>query len=567
MSNETPPDKPLIYPLRSTEHLGRLKPEDLKIEPLDLSKEELVAVLKYEAGYFSRLKPLDDLSPKIHTIYPGWLMTDGGWQTAQEVYQKAGVNLEGKRPTTVQKVEEVFFQLPDLSQIDKKEREKVEDGSKIWARKKFLQEFEAAGGNLEQVVDPYRISKIGDIGALGDKVQGLRDLKKEIKKTEDSLKEDSSNLGEAERIVLMLYRRRINTMLAGLYTEGAVLSRQPNLSARDKEIIDNIRGRKIDREASSDRLADNRIGRTMERIDHFLQGVGLEIGEDGYYKTIPGELADFVKKRVREPWGKTEEYKKYEKYLIKSAESEKIAQQILQAFGLIDWGTRIKPGKTGLSVDYKEEGKVVKLFNIPGNLDAKPGFLPDYFAAESHEACHALRYSNAEDCPLGLVQELSTGRSIGLSEAGANNFQGKVTEALFGMKGEFKGYYYWALSAKQEGGSFKNCFAAVLRAQNGGNLEMAFRRALRVFEGGQVPLSDKSGFLVNSETLAYHEEELVVQKLEQLGLEKLLYIAGLDIYSIMDLQRLGMLDLDKVKKPDIEKIKQIWEKIKAEKNN
>lgn len=553
-----------IYPARLAEHLDLLVSDDLQIKPLELSKKELKIVLGYEIEWLAKLSSLDKLSPKIHTIYPGWLMTKEGWQTAREVYGEVGIVLEEKEPATIREVEEVFFQLPDLSQIDKEKREKVENGSKEWARDKFIREFETADGNLEQMEDPYRISKIGDKEALRIKAQSLRDLKKEIKQAEESLEKDNSNLGEAKRIILRLHRRSLNTILANLYTEGAVLSKQPNLSAEDKEILADIRGRDLNSESKGDRLVDESIGRTLERLDHYLQGVGLKIGEDGNFRAIPGEVESFIEKRAQESWQETPQYREFLTVLVSDKEAEMIARRLLESQGKTDWKTRIRPKKKALAIVYKEEGQVVKCLDIPGDLAVRPRPLPELFLALVHEIGHVLRYSNAGEIPLGLILDIGTGRSGGLAEAGANFMQDRVAEILFGIKRKFGGYYYWALKAKKDGGSFKDCFAAVLKSQKGIDPTDAFRRTLRIFNGG-IPLSDKSGLLVSSGGLSYHEEELVAKKLDKLRLTKLLFVGNVDVYSIFDLQRLSMLNWGDLQAPDYLKISQVWREIAAKK--
>ena len=70
-----------------------------------------------------------------------------------------------------------------------------------------------------------------------------------------------------------------------------------------------------------------------------------------------------------------------------------------------------------------------------------------------------------------------------------------------------------------------------------------------------------------SSQLDYIEQELVAEVLtseeaRKSGLLKLLYVAGIDLYSVQDLKRLGMLDLSRVREPEMVVARKIWPRLK-----
>ena len=158
--------------------------------------------------------------------------------------------------------------------------------------------------------------------------------------------------------------------------------------------------------------------------------------------------------------------------------------------------------------------------------------------------------------------------------------EGKTKELICGMPRPAKPYYWAMLLAKQKGGSFKDCFLAYLRTytrvhfgeEEGEKImrdkkrwkkigRRAYSSALRIFRR-QTPLEDKSGYLPTSKTLDYLEGELVAKILWENGLAKVLFVGGVDLYSLTDLRRLGFLAWEEIQEPRLVVAKEIWPKLK-----
>lgn len=154
---------------------------------------------------------------------------------------------------------------------------------------------------------------------------------------------------------------------------------------------------------------------------------------------------------------------------------------------------------------------------------------------------------------------------------------------MFGMVDPALPYYWLASSIKAKGGSFKDCFYASLqeRAKVVHNMTVeelmkdrekfdkefskAYSSTLRIF-GRFTDLDDTSGYIAISDPLDYLEQELVVEFLMSQNsgdFQKLLFVAGIDLYSVESLAKINLLDLKNVKQPLMFVARDLWPKIKS----
>ncbi|MDO9592912.1 MAG: hypothetical protein Q7I98_06970, partial [Erysipelotrichaceae bacterium] len=474
-------------------------------------------------------------------------------------------------------VEEKFFTEIDLINIPKQLRTRIDRYSSDWTKEQFIQTFRNANGKVEQLSNPERITKIVNVDKLIEKTKGLRNFKKQLKKEIQELGTEDSALAETKRIVIGLYRRYLNVLIAQEYSLGRVLAAQSKKTEKEEVALGLVKG--TDRIAKADRFSSGQASRTIERIDHFLQGTGVKVGDNGLFMTIPERLSEYAQARADElSLEDTEEYKKYNSYKVNAQQAKVLCEAILQRYGLAKgdkiWEAVVLERKGTLGVNRKKrEIRIPKSFRRG---------LVDTVAVLAHEVeGHVLRYKNREESfgdGLRLIDEFSTGRSSVLSEAAAMRIEDNTKQAVAGVRKEALSYYYLVLLEKRNGGSFKECFhvffEAYAKKKYDLSLEEALKderyreifdhvypRTLRIFRMN-TPLNDRTGFLPDSKQMQYIEQELVVDVLKEKGLSKLLHVAGIDLYSIQELRRIGMLDLSKVKEPKMIMAKEIWPQVK-----
>jgi len=472
-----------------------------------------------------------------------------------------------KKPTTVEEAEEFFYQIPNpnLKDIQGQLRKGISAISGDWARNRFLEEFQSAGGNVEQITNPTRISRVIDPTKLLEKVRGYRKLKKEWKKLRQELLKDNTPLNQAKITVLNIYSRCLNLSIAEQYLTGRVLATSPNLSLKEKEAYQAIKGTKT--EPPKDRFSPSKASRTMERIDHFIVGIAEGINPNtGLYKTI-SEKIDQLVAQAKEERHQNPTFQKYNAIKINAQQAETLGNIILQAYNLDQegWTIYIDPHRKSLACAFKEKGKKIKQVKIPENYNRG---LIDTLIVLSHEIeGHALRRQNQEALGenMRLFDKSTTGRGSVLSEAAAIYMEKETLHRTTGEKRPPSPYYYLILKQKRDGGSFRDCFQTFMEAlakEKGQSLreitsnnesfkkawQYAYSRTLRIFRR-ETPLDDTSGYLPASPTLHYIEQEIIGKELEKAGLVDLLFLGGIDLYSLVELKKLGLLNFDKINKP------------------
>jgi len=484
-------------------------------------------------------------------------------------------------------IKKVFFET-DLEKIPKRVRKRMNRYSSDWEKDKFKDELIRAGGDVSKIENPQRIARVVNVDDLAQKLQGYRDLKSNLKEVRQQLGTESDSFAEAKQIVVDIYQRYTNVLIAGQYAKGRILTAQPKRSGKEEKALSILRG--VRSETKGDRFAPEKASRTLERIDHFLKGTGLKIGENGFFETIPQNLEEYTKTRTSAPSPKeTEEYERYNEYKVSAEQAKILCDVILAQYDLIKsdkkWSAAVLERKRTLITIFKEKGKKVREIRIPRSFDR--GLIKTLTTLSHEVEGHVLRYVNQElglGSELSLLDELATGRSAILAEALSMKVEDETRNAIVGFKRKAKPYYYEVLREKSKGGSFKECFRASLeaRARREHNMTLeellsnekllsktfskTYSSTLRIFRK-HTPLNDKSGFLPTSSQLKYIEQELVTEVLtseeaKRSGLSKLLYIAGIDLYSVQDLKRLGMLDLRKVREPEMVVARKIWPRLK-----
>lgn len=254
-------------------------------------------------------------------------------------------------------IEEEFFAEIDLANIPAQLRTRTNRYSSDWAKDQFAQAFQEADGRVEEIFNPERIAKIVNIDELIEKVGSLRSFKSQLKETNRRLKAEDGNLAEAERIVVSLYQRYVNVLIAQEYSSGRVLAAQPKRTEKDEGTLGLIKG--ISQEVKNDRLAPERASRTIEKIDHFLAGTGVKIGANGLLETLPEKLAEYAQARaLKSSPQETPEYKKYNGYEVNAQQAQALAELLLKKYDLDRgdnaWSAVVLERKGTLGVNKKE---------------------------------------------------------------------------------------------------------------------------------------------------------------------------------------------------------------------
>jgi hypothetical protein len=252
------------YPLRPSE-ITRHSDFLADVEPLPLTEGEKEEVLKFEEPLFSELQKIKDISVSTHVIFPMAFANEEGSRIFAEIY--LGREMENGETFSAQEIIERFWSI-DLASVSVESRKRANHYSSEWAKGQFAREFQEAGGNIEKISNPERITKIVDVDQLIGKIEGLRNFKKHLKELSRELTNEGT-LTEAKRTALKLYQRYVNVLIAQEYDSGRILSVYPRRTEREEKALNLLRGIKSSDQAD-DRFSLERASRTLERIDHFL---------------------------------------------------------------------------------------------------------------------------------------------------------------------------------------------------------------------------------------------------------------------------------------------------------
>ena len=210
------------------------------------------------------------------------------------------------------------------------------------------------------------------------------------------MREERDNLSQAKAILTQLYLRQLNNLIAQSYRYNRVLASRPELDSREKKALGLIKG--IQKTLTGKgRFREERASRTMERIDHFLQGVGLKRGKDGLWETIPERFRQHLEARAAlSEIAETPDYQRYNGIKVNAKQAKRLAEIILSGYGFDErgWSIYISPTKKTFSVRYRGKGEIVKQIKIPKTLDKG---LIDVLVSLEHEMTHVLQRDNQEE--------------------------------------------------------------------------------------------------------------------------------------------------------------------------
>ncbi|MCS7092305.1 MAG: DUF1704 domain-containing protein [Patescibacteria group bacterium] len=525
-------ERNIIFPLRTADYATYLATQE-KPQPIELSEEERKQLIEYEAELYKELSPTFKKMVGIHTIFPEYLTTDEGWQTAQNIYSAENHEIfNTPKPQSLQEAIDIFNKLR-IYNIDKKSRSEIEAKSLIYAREKFIAGIDK-NTNPDDLEDPVTASRVYNPQTLIQKAQELREFKRKLKakREENTQNKTQTNLEIAKEIIDRIYQRYINVRLAVLYDDAFVALNDPAIPEEDKEQI-----RKLFPGHNTDNK-DRRI-RTLARIEKFYQGVDRKEGSS-YFPIISESIASAIEQKMRiENQKGNELYQEHQIRKIDANKYQEIANAVLDRIGATQAGWRTEICENpGVALDHRR-----KLYFIPENYDRN---LPETIQSIAHEAeVHIWRDLNKSKLPLKLLKYRNTGRIQQIAESAAVFVEEETMRRVYGRERQMTGTYYIIMREREKGRSFKHCVMALVR--EGKDPETAFTSAWRVFKKGRIPLNDPSRHIVNTEELAYHEP--VAERLAKLDLSKLLFVSAVDIYTYQDLVRIGMLPIEEIEEP------------------
>jgi hypothetical protein len=479
--------------------------------------------------------------------------------------------------TTVEEAEE-FMRRQNYADLDKDLHKKVKElaeKSTHYAERIALEAFKETGyTSLDTDKVPEKLVIVENPAKLLAAVRDLRRLK-------DFMRDVSEReTSEANHIIIAIHRRRINLALAGLYSDVLALVRthlpdDPRSGPLMYEIYDLMSGRLF--------KDNDDFGRRMSKLDMFINGGARMSPEAGFVPLGPeiNDLLARLKQQYEEPSIEEEPVEP----LISEADSEiRVNAEVLKswyeealaAYGLLSeheytredlnrdgkapdgkWQAVIHPSAKTLSVNSKQGIiRIPKRFNRKLYESEEVGGVP----AIDHEMGHVFQSVLAAQLDIPILRKVGTGRIAPQLECGAIVWERAAALEFFGKQRPANPHYAEAIRTRLNGGSYGDCVKSFYDSMLRSNPKddpyhkesiaiKALDRVRRLFRNGGK-LHDTSSHVFDSGTLAYIEQDLILQEARKAGMEHFLLVGKVELHMLAELHRRAIIDISKFVFPD-----------------
>lgn len=598
-----------VIPLRPAEEAAVQAAEIKKYldgisKPLDLTKEEFDELKRFEGELNAKVAPIVKINIKSQALHLDFFATETGQAMLRRDFPGEEI------PTEIMGLKKFFYTKQDF--FNRKENAALKQSyetDSLNATNKALSSRLLSDATpdgklvLAGVTVPQVMTVILNPKELDQKWQGLRKARKELKELEASLAQsgESENARIAKAEIIKMYRHRVNEILMQLYGDMYLIEMKQEVVGHDQLTAD-------EQILSGKVHGFKKLDRSLSLLDKMLRGAG-EINNDNNYDSISSSTRAAATEIINVLRPLAEETRD-QLMVAKGIDPKKVfdpAKRITaterKIFGdtvMNHYGVLSSEPAGPETLERKGTAADGKWQFVIGNkgamaVDSSKRFVRDAAQPRSvdealavgtaHEVeGHMLQALNRQEIPLAIMHEMSTDRRTVVLESGAVNNEKVMNRAMFGFDRYSTGVdSVVGLDARAAGKGYLECVEAVYESKIKSirakydlhdpeqqkafmlvarkTLDGVIERTKRLFRGTGVKLTslDKtSKYVTNSQEAAYTEQEIVYEKLQELGLEKFVYY-GLNLRTVLSLLKLGLIDVNTVKTPDF-KTQELWEK-------
>ena len=595
-----------MYPERSSKQIDK-NVESLKsvlsgeIQTWEVSDAEREEILSIEADLAQQLEPVHLIKTPSVNFDTAYLLTPEGRVDFTEV---TGIDISEDISDSLTLKSFLYYSADEIAGIDSRSLLELSGRTKKFRKDEIFKSVASTMdefGKIDTSIIPdsseLTIQLKPDLDYWKD--EQLRELKDQIKDRRELLRSSGKGDDYCQFLdgIYELYQRKINEQIAmGADVVQNIKNKASHIGDDNLPVIEQLI-------LQDEIVPTNDSARNLSRYDKFLYGAG-EPNEAGWREQIPTDLLAYADEKERENIAILK--KKDSGILDKGLDSEKVfaktipavtveqkCMETLSHYDLLssEPASTYKPDRSGPAADGKWQvivsdaypsplvnniQMVIKYPNIPQSIDR----LLSVFIAHEIEG-HVLQYTNRSKIPLSFFKKIGSDRSSIFAEAGAMDNQNKVAKEAFGYTSSSVPQYIKAMIVKLNGGSYADCVNAYYSSTIKGHQELldegqidqkAFtkecRKKLRVaisstsrLFSGNLSSPDVSGHLTNSKDTVYLEQLLLVDALNDAGLNDILNLAGVNFSALEFLLRAKMINLNEVQKPDFYALK-LWDEMK-----
>lgn len=560
------------------------------IEKIPLTKEEKEQLLSVEDSLGEKLDTIQKIIPKDTSYYLEYFLTEEG---KKDFVETTGINFPENIETEEDVARFIYNSRDALKEVTPKKRTNLAGRSRNSNEDNIYKQLQK---NIEEGKDigtaeipspiptkflltpELTLQKINEQRIFK---QDLKAMRAEMYTTEN---EQSPEYRAALLGILDIYQRKINISLSDRLSRGVPVAQKAELLGADS----------LSEEEAT--LLENSVGTTRanrhaSRYDKFVYGASQDSNNEGMYEQIPDELSAFADELEEEY---LEDYLHRDVNILKKGlDPKKIFEKNISPEQVEEWANET------LSIydqpEEKEEKKwefesrdAYKTLSVNGRTKKiKSGKttrnIADTLAIVlGHEIeGHMVQHVNKKKIPLRLFQNLGGDRYGLNAEGGAMFNQNHITEEAFGYSSPPHPHYIRAMQCRLNSGTYTECVQAFyesaikpLQIQHENSqlsddeftekckdeLKTAVNRTKRLFRDS-IDNEEKTSYITNSKDTVYLEQVKLYKELKKHGLEKYLFISGVNIDTAIQLMKTGLLDSGEIEKPQYHAL-DIWERVK-----
>ncbi|MFA4930992.1 MAG: hypothetical protein WC570_03970 [Patescibacteria group bacterium] len=572
---------------------------DGRVSPLLKGEAQKRELIKFESGLYHLLSEINKLKIRLIYFYPAYFFTAPGRKMYRQIFGR-----ENRARTIKSLVKNLYLKRYFWRRQSYRENfAGWATGARRWVEKNISRALQraidertgeiklrpkdlpgtllATSGpkkkyySLGELVHPERITIIVNPDLARRKIKKLISFKKDLKKWISELdyqidnrrhntrednhdpknKLESINLLEAKKLILFLYKKKINVMIVNTYYVAAAIYQMKEtigiskLAVSEKEIIRYFEN-------------DSNYEKILSQVDKFVFGASRGYSQ-GERKQLSQKLINFsrqlakkyvdneIKKGRKTAYFQAEyPVKSYIGYLDKLLDSLKLSL----SRGAGGWTYVIDPDRLSFGVSGLSR-KII--------CDTHKKSLYEIFAVLlGHEMTHVLQHHNRQHGKIKLLVGGVTDRHYIFAEAGAKMMENRISQKLFSVKNLPHPYYIAAMQRRLAGGNYFDCVLTFYQSMLANDkkinhragrteekkrkyqnyLKIALHRVHRIFRPMVVDLNSHQPYLTSSKDALYLEQLMLIEALKKYKMEHMTMIGGVNLENLFLLAKIGLVD-------------------------
>lgn len=429
---------------------------------------------------------------------------------------------------------------------------------------------------------PKRFRMLINEQEIDNKLLSLYSFKNTLRREVANIETDTSGLGLAKKELLKLFQKKTNHLLANI--KHAILHKDSHTQDRQR-----ARYSKFIYGASDVELEIRSTGKILGKDRSVIPAVVKRSTNEQIQQLLTSDKVENANMKALglDP-NKLRDDTPGSPYAFSSEQVRLLAERLIDAYGELStepastfdiertgpavddkWQAVINPKITALSIDPAR-----KVLSIPP--DRTYNVISVISVVLGHELeGHMLQALNKKNVPLRLFQKVGGDRAMLWSEMGAMYNQARVAQECFGKIPSAAPTYVSAMLAKEKGGNYLDVVKAMIDVQadfvatlpeskreseKEKILKRAINRAFRLFNGVD-DFEHSSTRIPNTKDTAYMEQRILMSFLQEMHMENLAFLGGMNLETVAVLMKLGILNKDDVMAPK-NVAQQIWSEMK-----